>query len=210
MLNEQWRSKSPISVAEEIKREAKELVEDFKEFTSGYHCLFLLQRHKEGGETNNSKLKKIIVNGAKEYEEALRGLLKDFYESDEKLRIYAACNERDMKKAIRQFRHEQLEAEDFGQEQYEKFYLDIRNRFFGCLMQPGSAKESKFLWDIDSNDDAEFLQQLPAEIPILKKYKTNQGWHFVTGPFNYTKMVLPKYASLKKDALILLKYHSTI
>lgn len=210
MHTEQWRSKSPIAITEEIKREAKEITQDFIDYTTGYRCVFLLQRHKEGGETNNSKIKKIITHGDKEFREAVESLLKDFYDSEHKLRIYSACNERDMKKAIRQFRFEQLDAESYGQQQYEEFYLDIRNRFIGCLMQPGSAKGKRFMWDIDSNDDSEFLKELPPEIDILKKYKTPQGWHIITEPFNYTKMKLPEYASLQKDSLILLKYHSTI
>lgn len=200
------RNKSAIAVAEEIKKEAKNICEDFKKFTDGWRVVFLIQRHKDGGSTNNSKLKKIITKNPKEFEQAVHDLLHEFYEASVPLRIYFSVNARDMKKSIRKFRHEQLESEDYGQEQHEEFYVDIRNRFIGCMMQPGQKSESNFMWDIDTKDDSEFLKVLPPEIPIVMKYATKQGWHFVTPPFNHTQVIKPKDVTLCTDGLLLLKY----
>lgn len=43
--------KSPKSFAEEKEKRAKDIFSEFKNFTTGYRTLFLIQRHKDGGET---------------------------------------------------------------------------------------------------------------------------------------------------------------
>lgn len=203
---EQWRTKSPIAQEEEIKREAKEITREFIQFTEGYHVMFLIQRHKDGGGTNNTKLLKIVTKNSMEFEISVRKLLHEYYMFDKPLRIYYSCNVRDIKKAIRKFRFEQLDAESYGEDQYNEFYLDVKNRFIGCLMQPGSKGSSYFLWDIDTPDDGEFLKVLPPEIPIVLKYKSKKGWHIITHAFNHTKMALPKDVEIHTDGLLLLKF----
>jgi len=205
-MNQKDKNKGAISIADDIKREAAHIMIEFDQFTDNYHVLFLLQRHKDGGDVNNTKLKKIIVYGKKEYQEALEELLAEQQKSDKTLRIYASLNERDFKKAIRKFKREQLDAEEQQEFDHHGFYRDVRNRFIGCLMQPGQRASSWFLWDVDTKDDQPFLAQLPAEIPVLLKYPTKKGWHIITPPFNYTKMVLPPDVELKKDGLLLLKW----
>ena len=201
--------KSPISFEEEKEKRAKHIFDEFKEFSSGVRCLFLIQRHKEGGETNNSKLKKIITRSSKEYLEAIKTLVDEQMSTEATLRIYAAVNSRDFNKAIRQFKYEQLDADYYDQVQKENFYLDIKNRFIGCLMQPQQRATSFFLYDIDNIEGrdimGEFLQVMPNE-HILKQYKTKNGWHVVTKPFNHTQIKLPDNCEWKKDGLLLLSF----
>lgn len=103
--------KSPISFEEEKIKRAKNIFDEFKNFSTGYRTLFLIQRHKEGGETNNSKLKKYITRNSEEYLKALTKLVDEQMSTDATLRIYASVNERDFNKAIRQFKYEQLDAD---------------------------------------------------------------------------------------------------
>lgn len=191
------------------KERAQFIFERFEEFATGYRCLFLIQRHKEGGETNNSKLIKKITKNPEEYLKALTELTNERMESDLPLRIYAAVNERDMKKAIRKFKHEQLDAEDYSEEQLFNFYQDIRNRFIGCLMQPGQKKTSYFIFDCDNDEGRDVYGEALAVIPnehIVKTYSTKNGWHIVTQAFNYTTLVLPKNVEIQKDGLLLLDF----
>lgn len=51
---------------ESIESKVDRLTEEFKEFTSGVRCLFLIQRYKESEETNNSKLIKKITRNTEE------------------------------------------------------------------------------------------------------------------------------------------------
>jgi hypothetical protein len=195
---------------EEIKiKRAAAIFEQFKGFTHGYRCLFLVQRHKEGGETNNSKLIKKVTNGPDEFYDALLELVSEKMDSKFPLRIYSAVNERDFEKAIRKFKFEQLEADYYDDEQRNNFYLDIKNRFIGCLMQPTQKAESYFLFDIDNAEGrdvcGETLKVLPNE-KIVFQYPTKNGWHIVTEPFNYTTILFPTNCELKKDALLLLDY----
>lgn len=200
---------SPVAY-EEIKiKKAKEIFENFKDFSSGYRVLFLLQRHKEGGETNNSKLHKIVTRNPEEYFEAIKKLVGEKMNSELPLRVYASVNERDFEKAIRQFKYEQLDADYYDPVQRDNFYLDIKNRFIGCLMQPPQRKTSYFLFDVDSVEGrdvyGELLHVVPDEM-ITHRYKTKNGWHMITKPFNYTTLKLPEGVEMKKDALLLLDY----
>lgn len=200
---------SPIAWEQVKEEKAKNIFEEFKAYSSGCRVLFLLQRHKEGGETNNSKLMKILTRTPEEYLEAIKKLVGEKMDSELPLRIYASVNERDFNKAIRQFKYEQLDADYYDQNQKENFYLDIKNRFLGCLMQPAQRATSFFLFDIDNEEGrdvmGEALKVIPDEM-IVSQFKTKNGWHFVTKPFNYTTLTLPKGVEMKKDALLLLDY----
>jgi hypothetical protein len=201
--------KSPISFEEEKLKRAQHIFDEFKNFSTGYRVMFLIQRHKEGGEVNNTKLRKIITRNSDEWFEALKSLFDEQMSSELPMRIYSAVNERNFNKAIRQFKFEQLEADYYDQVQKENFYLDLKNRFVGCLMQPPQRATSLFLFDIDNIEgrdiDGEALQAIPNEL-IVKHYPTKNGWHLITKPFDYTKIKLPENCEMKKDALLLLSW----
>lgn len=190
-------------------KKADLIFEKFEEFSTGYRCLFLIQRHKEGGETNNSKLVKKITRNSEEYKQALRELISEQMESELTLRVYASVNDRNFNKAIRKFKFEQLEADYYDQKQKENFYLDVRNRFIGCLMQPTQKDSSLFLFDIDNQPGRDVQGEALKAIPnqhIVKMYATKNGWHIVTIPFNHTTLTLPANVELNTDGLLLLSY----
>lgn len=203
------RNKSPKAVEEDIERQCKDIMEEFRLFTNNYHVLFLIHRNKEGGDTNNSKVRKIIVRNNREYKEGLTELLTDKYNSELPLRIYASLNERNFDKAIKQFKYEQLDADYYDQVQKENFYLDIKNKFIGCLMQPPQRKTSYFLFDVDNEEGRDVMGEALTALPpehIVQTYSTKNGWHIITKPFDYTKVKLPNGCEFKKDALLLLAY----
>lgn len=202
--------KSPISFEEEKEKRAKHIFEEFRHFSDGFRVLFLIQRHKEGGEINNSHLRKIITRNSEEWFDALKVLIDEQMSFELPMRIYASMNERNFNKAIRQFKYEQLDADYYDQVQKENFYLDVKNRFIGCLMQPAQRASSLFLFDVDNDPEikdttAGTLAVIPNDL-IVKVYPTKNGWHVATKPFDYTKVALPKNCEMKKDALLLLAF----
>lgn len=207
------RKKPAFQISEERMRKVNAIYSEFFYFADGYRVLFLIHRNKEGGETNNSKVRKIITRNRQEWYDAVIDLVNEQAESKLPLRIYASLNERNFKKAIRQFKFEQLEADYYDEEQKDNFYLDVKNRFIGCLMQPQQAKTSYFLFDCDDVEGrdvhGEMLSALNdgnAQELIITQYKTKNGWHIITNPFNYTTIKMPDGVEMKKDGLILLAY----
>jgi len=203
------KTKSPIAIKEEIDRETNDIFEEFEAFTDGYRCLFLIHRNKEGGNTNNTKARKLISRNKVEFKKLLRDLVEEKKYSDIPYRIYSSLNERNFEKAIRQFKYEQLEADYYDQVQKENFYLDIKNRFLGALMQPSQRKTSLFMFDVDDEEGRDVMGEALCSLPpehIVMQYKTKNGWHIITEPFNYTKIIFPKGCEFKKDGLILLAY----
>ena len=209
-MNKKDKTKVESNVRHDILLKAQHVFDDFKNFSDGVRVLFLIHRNKEGGETNNSKVKMVVSKNSDEFWLELVKLM-DMKEREHTIpyRIYSSVNPRNVKKAIRKFKHEQLDAEDYSEEQHQEFYFDIYRRWVGCLMQPQQAAGSLFIFDCDDVDGrdvhGETLQQIPNEY-IVKSYKTKNGWHVVTKAFNYTTVKLPEGVELKKDGLILLSF----
>jgi len=190
------------------EKKIKEIMERFKDFTDGVRMIMLIQRNKEGGRSNNPDrvaIRKISRN-RKEFKEILSELLdiKERYPEKE-LRIYSCVNKRDIEKGIREFKRRQLEADYYDDKSRIGFYLDIKNRFLSSLMVPQSRAETKFLIDIDEDEDENQIRAKLKEfgIKILLEYKTKNGKHLITEPFN--PFFLPE-AEIKKDGLLLLDY----
>lgn len=170
-------------------------------FTCGTRYLLLLHRNKDGeiGNAQRNAVKRITTcsNSWKEAALELRSLQINSYHNH---RIYSAINERDMTKAIHEFKRRQLES-DFGlQYEYHKFYYDIQNRFFSCLANPNCKSNNYFLIDCDTVGEYEFAQlQLRNSGLIAFAYPTKNGHHIITRPFNpndYGDM------DINKDALM--------
>lgn len=196
------------NVSQSILKKANDIFDTFKNYSDGVRVLFLIHRNKEGGETNNTKTRKVITKSSQEFKAELIKLVEEKENSNIPYRIYSALNPRNIKKAIRKFKFEQLEADYYDEEQSQNFYYDIKNRFIGCLMQPGSAGDSKFLFDCDSTDAWNLTVQQLGElgIDILDQYKTKNGWHVITPPFNPNLFNPIPDVGINKDGLILLAF----
>jgi hypothetical protein len=181
----------------------EQIMDKFKDFTCGFRILVLTHRGKEGGPGRDrlGKNNRKISRNPEEFKSALISLLK---EKGKDMRIYSSVNERDFNKAVRNFKFKMLEADYFDQESKERFYVDIRNRWIGSLAEPTSRKETKFLIDIDEEDNEEDIKEQlkKVEVKILFEYPTKNGKHIITKPFNPNEVK----AEIKKDAMVLLDY----
>ena len=188
--------------------EAERIAEKVKGFTHGCRVLMLIQRHSDGGHTNNSKLRSYISRGHEEWVKSLAKLLQEKEQYPHlPLRIYQTLNERDIEKGIREFKHASLEADYYDDEQRQWFYLDVRNRIVSSLMKPSSAKTSYFLFDVDLEEVPRLLELGLKELTeIVLTYKTKNGWHIITKPFNPNLVSLPENVELKKDSMMLLAF----
>lgn len=204
------RNKKDGAYSEEAIRDTEYVFEDFKDFANGTRVMFLIQRHKDGGETNNTKLTKLVSSNPQEFKKNLEKLMIEKYTTDLPLRIYSSANPRDMEKAIREFKRRQLDGDYANQETRHGFYLDFKNQFISCLMIPSSKADSSFIIDIDDKDQVPAVLKFCEEndVAILKSYATKNGWHTVTKPFNPDLLMRIglKDVEIQKDGLLSLSH----
>ena len=180
------------------------IIERFGDFTNGYRLLMLTHRSKDGVSDKDRKVIKRISTNSDDFKKLLNELLIIKHESHLPYRIYSSVNSRNIKKAIRIFKQNQLNADYDNEENRNHFYSDIKNRWISALMQPQSKAESNFLIDIDEGDNLkEAITVLSTITRNVFKYKTKNGHHLITEPFNPERM---NGWEIKKDGLILLDY----
>lgn len=202
------REKKPVQYKEAILDEAQKIYANFKQFSVGIRVLFLVHRSKEGAErANGDKMRKVITTNSTEFYEALKPLIKQKNESSETLRIYSSVNDRDMEKAIRKFKFDQLEADYYDDTSRFSFYTDVKNRFVSSLMSPSAKGTSYFLFDCDSEEETQASLKELAElhVHIVQSYPTKNGTHIITMPFNPNLFHTPN-VDINKDGLLLLSY----
>lgn len=205
------RNQKTSSYNDNIVREAEAIyarVEDWG-FHEGYRGLLLLHRKKDGfdGAYPQRDCKKRIVSSKEEYINCLCEFLDLKYKSEHELRIYASLNPRSMDKAIRLFKHDQLDADYYDTASRDSFYTDISNRMFSNFMCYQARAGTLFIIDVDDNSIMGDVDKKIAELEltVYTKYATKNGWHIVVAPFNPELWSMDK-TDIKKDPLILLKY----
>lgn len=198
------------NIEEKFVVEAEQIAEANQGFTDGCRVLFLIQRHSDGGHTNNSKLRSYISRNDAEWITACAKLLQEKAQYTHlPLRIYQSLNARNIEKGIMHFKHAMLDADYFDDTQRQGFYLDVRNRIVSALMKPPSAATSFFLYDCDTTDEevlTPFRLELQKYTNIIHEYPSKSGIHIITGPFNPNLIECPKDIEWKKDAMMLLKF----
>lgn len=206
------RSKRVSHLEEDLERKAEAIMREFRPYTQGIRYLALLHRSKEGGNQNSEYKRRgghAIVHNEKEYYDAVVRLLTLQAVSSKPYRLYACLNPRDLKKAEHKLKISMLDAEFGSEENREVFYERMDARWVSAVMDTGSRKSSLFLIDADEDGvtkdvTAPTLMWLSKNgVDVLKQYKTPNGWHIITPPFNPTGWDVPN-AEVKKDALLLL------
>ncbi len=183
----------------------EKILDKFENFdiTSGYRMLMLIDRSKCGTDRNKNKSIRKISKNKEEFLEILQEFL-DLKKDGE--RIYSCVNERDINKAIRIFKQNQLDADYYDEESRNSFYLDIKSRWISAIMRPQAKKESSFLLDIDTKDKIE-LEDIKKRLCKISsnyvRYETKNGYHFICPPFNPE---LLQGIDIKKDGMLLLDY----
>ena len=187
-----------------MNKETIKIMNDFDGFTDGIRMIMLMHRSKDGGNDNDRKAFRKISKNIEEFEMILDEMINIKRKSNLPYRIYSCVNSRDIKKAIKTFKQKQLDADYYNEDSKNGFYLDIKNRWISALMQPSSRAETNFLIDIDDKQEEKKAEQTIANIVgrNFKKYKTKNGFHFITPPFNPSMIDY----EVKKDGLLLLSY----
>ncbi len=216
-MNKKDKTKVEANVKHDIVLKANHIFDEFKNFTEGVRVLFLIHRNKEGGDTNNTKVRKVITRDSEEFRLELIKLVDEkeramMLKEPLPYRIYSCVNARDIEKAIRQFKFEQLEADYYDDDSRHSFYYDTKNRFVGALMTPSSRdKESNlFIFDVDDVEGRDMMGEVLADlarigVEIVMQYKTKNGWHVLTKPFN-PGLFTVKDVGINKDGLLLLSF----
>lgn len=188
-----------------MKKEEK-IMQEFYNYTDGVRMLMLIHRSKEGGklgDRNKQNIRKISTN-REEFKQILIGLLEEKNKRKEPYRIYSCVNKRNMDKAIRIFKQRQLDADYYDKDSRDKFYIDVKNSFLSALMSPQARGETLFLLDIDEGQNIkEVKSKLSPITRNYKTYKTKNGYHIISQPFNPNLLA---GVEIKKDGLILLDY----
>jgi hypothetical protein len=173
-----------------MKLEKKMLIDSIETipeiFTDGCRGIFLLRRNKDGEEGNaQRKAIKRISRNTKEWRAFIRELYELQQTSHQGYRIYSSVNERDISKAIHEFKRRQLECDYGNMYEFHTFYCDINNRFFSCLMNPNARAQNHFLIDCDTQEEYDHAElQLRNSGLVIMQYPTKNGWHIITRPFN--------------------------
>ena len=194
-----------------MTRTIQEIKELFKPLSDGVRVVLLIHRSKEGGFNNTHKrhLKKVITRNSEEFFKTIEEF-QDFIKTDKReLRIYATFNNKNFSKGIRLFKQRQLDRDYDEEDVRNDFYLNSKNNFISCLMDKMSANESNFLFDLDDIDDRSFnvvWNTLKKHTKIIITYKTRNGFHIITKPFNYTLLQDNIQRTLHKDSLMLIDY----
>lgn len=201
--NENMNNKKTLQDYEE---QADKIIAEFFNYTDGVRMLMLIHRSKEGGKLGDRNKKNVrkISNNRDEFREMLIELLKEKDKRSDVYRIYSCVNERNLDKAIRIFKQRQLDADYYDKDSKYKFYTDIKNSFLSALMSPQARNSTQFLLDIDDGLDIKTVKEKLTQITRnFITYKTKNGWHIISQPFNPT--LLPN-VPINKDGLLLLNY----
>lgn len=193
-----------------IELKTKQICREFEQFTDGARMLILLERKKDGGHNKEERrnLGTKFSFSSEEFAYAVKELLllRLIYPES---RLYSSANQRDVKKVIHKIETELLDVHYSNDEEkntftYKKLIKSPRHFF----MQQANAQTKLFVLDVDDVEGEDLHDKAlrlcaELEVEIVKSYRTKNGWHIVTEPFN---PALWTVGEVKKDALLLLDY----
>jgi hypothetical protein len=123
-------------------------------------------------------------------------------------RIYSSINKRNLEKAIRKFKEQQLKA-DYIPQMKNAFYTRIERYFISALADSSSRDEKKYLIDIDDISISNEIQNLiyKNNIKPIYEYNTITGKHIIVEPFNVTLIPSSDKVQVLKDGMLLLGWN---
>lgn len=150
-------------------------------YTEGVRLLLLASRIKDGAQS--SKRVTRISHNPKQFHSILSDYNKLKKDND---RIYVSLSKRDIFKAIRVFKHRQIDAE------YDRFpdqfYSNLTGQWVSCLMDKISTLKEDKLWMFDCDSQADYqdlwVELFDLQVPVHYQYATKNGVHVVVKPFN--------------------------
>lgn len=183
----------------------------FSKFMEGTRVLLLICRTKDGGH-NKEFHRRVLTLVSHTKEQLIKNIKKCLAikeVSEDALRLYMTCNSRNIEKAERLFKIEMLEMDFQSKENKEIFYRRLEGNWVSALMKPGSRETKYFLLDVDNVEGKDMLDEHIKELSlmgvhIIQVYKTKNGHHIITEPFNPAEY---KYSEvINKDGQLLLSY----
>jgi len=122
-------------------------------------------------------------------------------------RIYSNVNKRNLEKAIRLFKEQQLKA-DYIEQLRKPFYTRIERYFISALSSPSSRDEKQFIIDIDDLSIENEIKNLMSmnNIKSIFEYGTITGKHIVVEPFNVKLIPLSDKVHVLKDGMLLIGF----
>jgi len=194
-----------------VEQELSEIESKFSDFLNGNRVIILMHRQKDGGHGKEYQ-RRTMSYATHDKESALRFISKCLIiknESTDPLRIYITCNSRNLKKAERNIKTQILEMDYSGEETKRIFYERFERNWHSALMQESARETPYFLIDVDNIEDrdtsGENLKELARlNVEVINQFKTKNGWHIVTKPFN--PALYQASGEIKKDGQLLLSY----
>ena len=171
-------------------------------FKSGTRILLLVNRNKDG---TSEKL--TITRVSHDIETFDKKLLELYNSSNTGSRIYASASSRDLEKAVRRFKHNQLDA-DYDANPLD-FYKNLNARWVHALALSESVDKQTKLWMFDCDTEEEYkecLQVLENFAIIEYKYRTKNGNHILVKPFNKKMLSTNVSRLLHENPMILWSY----
>lgn len=162
------------------------LIEHPAHFKTGTRVLFLKGRYKDGIE--KQRMIGRVTHSVEHFNQDLAELAA-MAEPGE--RIYGSAGERDMPKAIREFKRRQLDADYDGDP--ELFYRAINARWIAALMAPTSQMGKLWLFDCDTVEEStnamiEIVELVGAQTQFPYVYNSKSGQHIIARPFDRSKL----------------------
>lgn len=175
-------------------------------FKQGVRLVMRVWRNKEQQEGRRAG-RTLISHDPQSWTVAVASLLAECVPGE---RVYASGEARNIEKAIRVFKERQLAADYDASEVRHDFYNSCFNRWLSCLGAPQASAETYFLFDCDTSEDYETLKLEMAAAPvetvgdkIVHTYRTKNGVHVVTQPFNPGLLSVPMRRLRQTNPLIL-------
>lgn len=206
------RDKKVSNLLMDVEQKRNSIIENFNEFTDGVRLMMLLERKKDGGSNKEERrvsFSKITLN-KDDFKNSLLQVLMLQATIYPNHRLYLSVNARNLKKVVRDMEVSLLESHYADETCRTNTHAKLLKSPRHWLMQPKNSTTSYFILDIDNIEgrdiEGEALKKIAdLGISIIKKYKTKNGWHIVTEPFN-PALWDNSLGEIKKDGLILISY----
>ncbi len=136
------------------------------------------------------KRKPVILasRSTKEFHHNLHLLISDMRDGE---RVYGSISPRNVEKSIWEFQKlmvSALQAKDTD------FLFRMNRMWLRCLQRPASEDGKAFLFDLDTDDLYNLMKETITahegitNIRVVHEYRTKNGYHMITLPFNYTRL----------------------
>lgn len=187
-----------------------EMIESYADFLTHTRVFFLMQRRKDvDGAPHDHMVRSVVKKISRNASESV-GIIEEMLETvrtGTHQRLYVSVNSRDINKAIREFKHRQLDHDYHAEDVRQDFYCDIKNRWISCLMQPSARASTRFLFDCDSVEQIAALENKLARsrIEVFGRFDTKNGQHVVTAPHD-PRLTAVDGVTAAKDGLLLISW----